>query len=64
MHGDRDSVTSPQEARTFTANLRATSHAPAGLAMLPGAQHAFDLFPSIRTARRGPPAGTGERKPP
>lgn len=50
VHGDRDSVTSPQEARAFTANLRATSHAPAGLAMLPGAQHAFDLFPSIRTA--------------
>ena len=50
VHGDRDSITSPQEADAFAANLQATARAPVGLAMLPGAQHAFDMFPSIRTA--------------
>ena len=50
VHGDRDTLTSPQEAAAFVANLRETSRAPVGLIQLPGAQHAFDMFPSIRTA--------------
>ena len=50
VHGDRDTLTSPQEAAAFAANLRETSRAPVGLIQLPGAQHAFDMFPSIRTA--------------
>lgn len=50
VHGDRDSITSPQEAVAFAANLQERSRAPAGLLLLPGAQHAFDMFPSIRSA--------------
>ncbi len=50
VHGDRDTITSPQEARAFVENLRAVSRSPTGLLLLPGAQHAFDMFPSIRTA--------------
>lgn len=50
VHGDRDTLTSPQEGAAFAANLREVSRAPAGLVQLPGAQHAFDMFPSIRTA--------------
>ena len=50
VHGERDTLTSPQEARDFVSNLSATSGEGVGFALLPGAQHAFDVFPSIRTA--------------
>lgn len=50
IHGAKDSLTSPKESEEFASKLAATSAAPVGLAMLPGAQHAFDTFPSIRTA--------------
>lgn len=50
VHGDRDSITSPQEAEAFTAKLAETSTAPTAFALLPGAQHAFDVFPSLRTS--------------
>lgn len=49
VHGERDTLTSPQEARDFVSNLSATSGSGVGFALLPGAQHAFDVFPSIRT---------------
>lgn len=50
VHGAKDSLTSPKESEEFASNLADISAAPVGLAMLPGAQHAFDTFPSIRTA--------------
>jgi acetyl esterase/lipase len=50
VHGERDSLTSAQEAGAFASKLEEQTHAEVGLALLPGAQHAFDVFPSIRTA--------------
>lgn len=50
VHGARDTFTSPREARTFAAELAAVSQAPVAYAELPGAQHAFDVFPSLRSA--------------
>jgi acetyl esterase/lipase len=50
VHGERDSLTSPQEAGAFTANVKEATSSPVGFVGLPGAQHAFDVFPSIRTA--------------
>ncbi len=50
VHGLRDTLTSPQEAQTFAANLAAVSSEPVGFAGLPATQHAFDVFPSIRTS--------------
>jgi acetyl esterase/lipase len=38
------------EARQFVAKLRSVSESPVVYAELPGAQHAFDIFPSLRTA--------------
>lgn len=49
VHGALDSLAAPQEARAFVANLREASPAPVGHVELPRAQHAFDVFPSIRT---------------
>lgn len=50
VHGEMDSVTSPQVSEQFASKLESVSANPTGLALLPGAQHAFDTFPSIRTA--------------
>jgi acetyl esterase/lipase len=50
VHGERDTLTSPREARAFASRLDEVSRAPVGYAELPGAQHAFDVFPSLRTA--------------
>ncbi len=50
LHGDRDSVIPVQWAREFAADLRAISHAPVELVELPGAQHAFDHFHTVRSA--------------
>ena len=36
-------------ARRFVAKLRSVSRAPVFYAEIPGAQHAFELFPSVRT---------------
>jgi acetyl esterase/lipase len=38
------------EARAFVAQLRAVTAEPVVFAELPAAQHAFDVFPSIRSA--------------
>lgn len=50
IHGDRDTLAPVRDARLFEKRLRETSHAPVIYAELPGAQHAFDIFASPRTA--------------
>lgn len=49
IHGDRDVLVPIDGARAFVAKLRETSKAPVVYTELAGAQHAFDIFPSIRT---------------
>jgi acetyl esterase/lipase len=48
LHGDRDTMLPSAKARLFAQNLRSTSHNPVVYAELPGAEHNFDLFHSIR----------------
>ena len=50
IHGTRDSLVPPADARGFVERLRSVSEAPVVYAELRGAQHAFDLIPSPRTA--------------
>jgi acetyl esterase/lipase len=50
-HGDQDSLIPVEAARLFAANLRATSFNPVVYAELPGAQHGFDRFHSLRFER-------------
>jgi hypothetical protein len=50
IHGDRDTIAPVEEARYFAAELDRVSNASVYYAELPGAQHAFDLFCSPRTA--------------
>jgi acetyl esterase/lipase len=50
VHGECDSVCPVGEARSFADALRATSREAVAYVELPGAQHAFDIFPSVRTA--------------
>jgi acetyl esterase/lipase len=49
VHGKRDTLVPVAEARLFVELLRAVSRAPVLYAELPGAQHAFEVFPSERT---------------
>jgi acetyl esterase/lipase len=51
VHGDRDTLAPVEDARAFVAALRAVSHQPVAYAEMQGAQHAFDVFPSVRAAR-------------
>jgi len=51
VHGDRDTLAPVEDARLFAETLRAVSRAPVTYAELPGAQHAFDILASPRTAR-------------
>jgi acetyl esterase/lipase len=48
LHGDFDSLASVEEARLFAEKLGATSNQPVVYAELPGAQHAWEVFRSIR----------------
>ena len=48
VHGDHDTVVPVENARLFVDRLRAASTNPVVYVELPGAQHAFDLFHSIR----------------
>ncbi|GAA1860291.1 alpha/beta hydrolase [Asanoa iriomotensis] len=48
VHGDNDSSTLVEDTRTLVARLRTTSTQPVLYAELPGAQHTFDLFFSLR----------------
>ena len=49
IHGSHDSLAPVEEARLFAKLLRETSKAPVAYAEIPGAQHAFEVFHSIRT---------------
>jgi acetyl esterase/lipase len=49
IHGDRDSIAPIAQARRFRDALAAVSKAPVAWVELPGAQHAFELFPSLRS---------------
>jgi acetyl esterase/lipase len=51
FHGDQDSLVPVADARRFVERLRAVSHNPVRYVELPGSEHAFDIFPSLRTAR-------------
>lgn len=50
IHGAHDTLVSVRQARKFVARLREASESPVVYAELPGTQHAFDVFPSIRSA--------------
>ncbi len=50
LHGAHDSLVPVQQARLFVDRLREVSQRRVVYAELPGAQHAFDVFPSIRSA--------------
>lgn len=47
-HGDRDTLVLVEDARRFVERLRSSSPNPVVYAELPGGQHSFDLFHSIR----------------
>ena len=51
IHGDRDTLVPVGDARDFVERLRAVSKRPVRYVELPAAEHAFDLWPSERTAR-------------
>ncbi|MBZ5733434.1 alpha/beta hydrolase [Nocardioides sp. TRM66260-LWL] len=50
VHGSRDTLVGVDQARMFARELRRVSRRTVVYAELPGAQHAFDVFPSIRSA--------------
>ena len=50
LHGGRDSLVDPAMAHAFVARLREESSRAVVYAELPGAQHAFDVLPSVRSA--------------
>jgi len=49
VHGTHDTLVPVEEARRFCQILRAASRSPVVYAEIPGAQHAFEIFPSLRT---------------
>jgi acetyl esterase/lipase len=51
VHGANDTLVPVGEARTFVERLRRSATAAVVYAEMPGAQHAFEVFPSIRTAK-------------
>lgn len=50
IHGTHDTLVEVNQAREFVARLREVSKHEVAYAELPGTQHAFDVFPSIRSA--------------
>ena len=50
IHGSNDTLVPVHDARVFVDALRATSKNQVAYAEIKGAQHAFDIFPSIRSA--------------
>ena len=50
IQGTHDSLVWVEEARTFVAALRDVSKQPVVYGELPGAQHAFEVFHSLRVA--------------
>lgn len=51
IHGDSDTLVPVPDARTFVKRLRDVSDETVLYAELVGAEHAFDVLPSVRTAR-------------
>lgn len=51
IHGDRDTLAPVEDARRFVERLSATSRQPVLYAEMRGAQHAFEIFPSVRAAK-------------
>ena len=51
VHGDRDTLAPVEDARHFVEQLRAVSEQPVLYAEMQGAQHAFEIFPSVRSVR-------------
>jgi acetyl esterase/lipase len=49
IHGRNDTLVPVQEARLLVERLRATTSNPVLYLELPGTQHAFDVFPSVRS---------------
>jgi acetyl esterase/lipase len=49
IHGDQDVLVPVEEARRFSRLLRAHARVPPVYVEVPGAQHAFELFPSLRS---------------
>lgn len=49
LHGERDTLVSVKQARAFVEKLREMSRASVTYAELPGTQHAFEVFSSIRS---------------
>lgn len=49
LHGDQDTLVRVGQARAFVERLREVSPRTVSYAEFRGAQHAFDLFPSIRS---------------
>ena len=49
IHGTHDSLLWVEEAREFVDALRAASRASVTYAEIPGAQHAFDIFSTLRS---------------
>ena len=48
-HRGHDSLASVEEGRAFESHLRDVSKQPVVYAEIPGAQHAFEIFHSLRT---------------
>jgi acetyl esterase/lipase len=53
VHGAQDSLVDVEQARLFVERLGAISNRTVAYAELPGTQHAFDIFPSLRSIRVG-----------
>ena len=49
IHGTHDSLVWVEEARTFVSAMQKVSRQPVVYGELPGAQHAFEVFHSVRT---------------
>ncbi|NPC96241.1 alpha/beta hydrolase [Nocardioides sp. zg-DK7169] len=49
IHGTHDGLVPVEQARRFVEKLREVGNATVAYAELPGAQHAFDMFTSIRS---------------
>ncbi len=48
VHGTHDTLVPVEDARHFSRMLREVSRRPVVYAEIPGAQHAFEIFPSLR----------------
>ena len=51
FHGEHDTLVPVGDVREFVERLREASGAPVRYVELPGCEHAFDIFPSPRTAQ-------------